>query len=363
MNGIYDKFKSFLHKHTFLYKIFLNVLWIKGFFGYFNLLGKDIIKFKNQHKKPVFLVFTPEHGNLGDHAIALAEEKLLKAIGIDFFEITGEQLRLLQHFKMLSLLNRSLILVNGGGNLGSLWPFFEDLTRQLFLSNKKADIFILPNTIYYGESSDDREYFEESVRIYNSHKSLKIYTRERYSYNLVKDYYNDVTLVPDMVLSLDYSKDHGIRDGCILCLRNDSEKILSDEQLQIINSFARNNFDKIISADNVLECSVMVCDRAKALDERFNLFKSAELVITDRLHGMIFCAVTGTPCIVVASKSHKLSGCYEWIKELDYIQFIDSVNDIESLFASIPKLDYEFNNHHLLPYFEQLKSDIENVLK
>lgn len=46
----------------------------------------------------------------------------------------------------------------------------------------------------------------------------------------------------------------------------------------------------------------------------WNLFKSAKLVITDRLHGMIFCYLTNTPCLVFQNNNHKVRETYEWIK-------------------------------------------------
>ena len=50
---------------------------------------------------------------------------------------------------------------------------------------------------------------------------------------------------------------------------------------------------------------------------------SMRSLITDRIHGMLFAAVTGTPCIALDNVSKKVSGAYEWIQYLDYIQFKD----------------------------------------
>ena len=38
-------------------------------------------------------------------------------------------------------------------------------------------------------------------------------------------------------------------------------------------------------------------NREQLLKQKIEEFQSAELVITDRLHGMIFSVITGTPCI------------------------------------------------------------------
>ncbi len=44
-------------------------------------------------------------------------------------------------------------------------------------------------------------------------------------------------------------------------------------------------------------------DRMEELNSKFAEFLSSGLVITDRLHGMIFAAITGTPCIALDNKS------------------------------------------------------------
>ena len=81
-------------------------------------------------------------------------------------------------------------------------------------------------------------------------------------------------------------------------------------------------------------------------------------MITDRLHSMIFCAITGTPCVVINSKSPKVRGCYEWIKELDYIQFCDDINNFSEAMKVVSKGSHRYDNSKLMPYYEGLKTDI-----
>lgn len=104
-------------------------------------------------------------------------------------------------------------------------------------------------------------------------------------------------------------------------------------------------------------------EREEALERKFAQFSSAKLVITDRLHGMIFCAITGTPCIVVDSKSPKLRGCYEWIKHLDYIRFADDVSQITKEFHQIPEGEHHYDNSHLMHYYDELADDIKTIIQ
>ena len=105
--------------------------------NYFLLIWKLIfstafkkIKYREKFK---FLLITPEHCNLGDHAIAAAEEALFK----DFFlfEITERSLdkffKYFRHSLSLKLLfGKSDILIHGGGFIGTIWPYSDILTQQ-----------------------------------------------------------------------------------------------------------------------------------------------------------------------------------------------------------------------------------------
>ena len=59
----------------------------------------------------------------------------------------------------------------------------------------------------------------------------------------------------------------------------------------------------------------------KCVIDKLQEFSTARLVITDRLHGMVFAAITGTACIAFRNYNYKIEGTYEWIEYLQYIQF------------------------------------------
>lgn len=314
---------------------------------------------RRQNPKTVFLVMTPEHGNLGDHAIAFAETTMLKNLDIDYLEVTGRQLDQWKYQDVLDLMNGFPILINGGGNLGTLWMNVEEIQREIIHKNPRSSIVILPNTIFYENSDWGREEFEKSVQCYNRHKRLKLYAREKTSYEVMLNAYRNVKLIPDMVLSLNQCGRQQTRHGCLLCLRGDCEKTRTEEQEQILRQQAAKLFRNAVSdTDTVVKGRIPIEQRDAALQAKFDEFSAAELVITDRLHGMIFCAITGTPCIVVDSKSPKVRGCYEWIKGLDYIRFTDDVSQISEEFQKIPKKEHRYDNSRLIKYYEELAQDI-----
>lgn len=321
--------------------------------------------YKAEFKKypnTVFLILTPEHGNLGDHAIAQAETDLLKRIGVNYIEITGRQLGEMKWANQLDVFNGFPILINGGGNLGTLWMGVEEEQREIIQRNPKSTICFLPNTIFYEDSGWGQEELHKSIELYNRHKHLTIYAREQTSYDFMKPIYRDVRLIPDMVLSM--KKDTGAteRKGCLLCLRGDCEKTRTQQQDDMIRTQAQALFgDSVCCTDMIEQGPILPTDREEALEKKYQEFQGAELVITDRLHGMIFCAITGTPCIVINSKSPKVRGCYEWIKHLDYIRFAGSSEDIVVQYQQIPPGPHHYDNSHLTHYYESLAKDIKNI--
>ena len=55
-------------------------------------LRRIYIKEFKKNPKTVFLLMTPEHDNIGDHAIAKAETDFLKKQGINYIEVTSKRL-------------------------------------------------------------------------------------------------------------------------------------------------------------------------------------------------------------------------------------------------------------------------------
>lgn len=312
----------------------------------------------------VFLVMTPTHGNMGDHALAASEATLLERNGIPYTEVTYSKLKEWSQGGCLDIMNGYPILINGGGNLGTLWPSAEQMHREIIQKNPRSKIAVLPNTIFYEDSDWGREEFEKSKILYNGHRQLHLYAREKNSYEIMRQAYRNVKLIPDMVLSMSPYEGQGVRRGCLLCLRGDCEKTRTAEQEHVVRIQVAELFgDAVRDTDMVVPYGISVAQRETQLQTKFAEFTSAELVVTDRLHGMIFCAVTGTPCIVIDSKSPKVRGCHEWIKHLDYIKFADSPAEIAELFRSIPAGPHKYDNSHLQPYYQELAEDIKRMIR
>lgn len=356
------KIRNYFYKYSFTKRLYLFISQTRWTLYYGITLVTPIIMYRFFHKNPIFLIFTPEHANLGDHAIAYAEKKMLVSMQIDYYEITGLQLYKLNKYRFLKVLNGTTLVINGGGNLGTLWPEIEEMNRCIISRCKKSTICIMPNSIYYESDEKGICELQKSMDIYNSHQQLYIYAREQISYEIMTKIYKNVKIVPDMVLNLNESRDQYPRRGCLFCMRNDIEGTVTKQQFNILYKTARELFDIVDNTNTVLNYDVSVKDRENELMKFFDQLKKAELVVTDRLHGMIFCAITGTKCIVLSGKSPKILGCYEWIKDLGYIILIDDVNTMKVAYQSMSEYPNLYSKNHLKNYFKILENDINSLI-
>lgn len=284
-------------------------------------------KFKVYSKKrKLFVMLSTDYSNLGDHAMTYVHINMLKK-NFPNYEIiellVGDTLR---NIKYLSKIIQSgdVITLKGGGNIG-LEYFREELYRRIIIKKfNKNKIILFPQTIYFPNTNQGNREFLKTINIFNSHPEFYVNLRDSISYNLVKDKLRmHVQLMPDIVLSLGNLGLESARNGATVCLRSDVEGVYSKEEKDKIIEITSLKYKSVKVTDTVTEYPISKEDRESELYKIWNLFASSEIVITDRLHGMIFAAITSTPCIVFGTYNHKLSGQYKWIEHLNFIRFID----------------------------------------
>lgn len=289
--------------------------------------------YKVYEKDTIFFVGTPPHGNIGDSAIAEATVAFLKAVGYKhIYEVPCPDYYLVKRL-MKRHGKENLICFHGGGNMGEIYFANEVLRRDVIRSFPDNRIILMPQTVDYSENDRGRKELQKSIKIYGEHKRLTIFAREKISYERMKQYYphNSVYLVPDIVLSwkLDFPEEI-LRKDILFCLRKDAESKYGLDKRQHFYRMVKNYFDNIVETDTWIPGNIMPSDRNELVIQKLLEFKRAYLVITDRLHGMIFAAITGTPCIVIPNSNHKVESEYEWLKELEYIKLLQDPGRLEN---------------------------------
>lgn len=325
---------------------------------FFNIDLK-LLEWKLKNPKGVFFVNTPEHQNVGDSLLAFATEKLLNDIDVEFLEITDKELEFLRFSGRMKLLNRRLVCLMGGGNLGSLYYYLNAANIDVIKECDKSRVLMFPNTSYFNNTEDGRRIYEETKETYNSRENILIFLRERVSYDMIKTEFNNIALCPDMSLYLNESENPLKRSGCLLVLRRDDERTMTDDE----SAYLKDEFSKIFNgnvrlSDTFIDKKILKCLREYEVNKKIDEFKRAELVVTDRLHGMLISAITGTPCIAVESLSHKIRGCYEWVKDLPYIRLAPSVSEVVPIYNKMEKGEFKYSGDRFKSYFDNLKKTI-----
>jgi len=326
------------------------------------------IERSNDSKNSIFLLNTPEHKNLGDLAIAEAE--------IDFLNCALPSKQIIE----ISSLNHNVgsvdalkkfiphdtvILFHGGGYIGSDWPDEYETFRRTVMLFPNNRIVLLPQSVFFSDNATGRAALKRSIKDLSHHNDLHLIARESISYELLKTYYPkaNIYLSPDMVLTMEYNTVQSHRKGVLLCMRSDQERLLTytetDHIEQLCAKYGQVEYTDTFAPDEY--CGFINARTRKALvDAKLEQFCKAELVITDRLHGMVFAAITGTPCVALSNHNHKVKGTAEWIKDLDYISYVDDTKDIaEAVHAALSHGPDNYNRDKLITHYDIIKEIIE----
>lgn len=304
---------------------------------------KNLVKSLKGKEAQIVLLDTSIHNNIGDACIALAEILFLEKMPKKLVEIDQEECGVyLQDIKKY-IKKEDIVVIHGGGNLGNVWLHHELTRRKIIQMFPENLIVSMPQTFYFtGDSVGEKER-KKSCRIYNKHQNLYLFAREKVSYELMKKNFGEnVRLVPDIVLSIDkdyFKIPESKRDGVLFCMRRDAEKSISQTLEKKVKEYFINIGKKIVETDMIAKGEIRKNDREEIIKKKLEEFKKAEVVITDRLHGMVFAFLTNTPCLVFANNNHKIHGVYEWIKSCGYIRFIsEHLNKIEEIASEYQKV-------------------------
>lgn len=307
---------------------------------------------------------TPEHGNLGDHAIVYALRLFLEERfpTEEIFEFSNEDWYYMRSCLKSAMRKGDVIIIPGGGFIGTLWEREEDILLDIMDALAGYPIIVFPQTVFFSRDKEGMRELSRLRRTVNACKELTIFARDETSYAILK---NEVGmrdascwLVPDIVTYYQPML-HVEREKKILrVLRRDHERVVSEAFSESFTEcLTGGRFGEYILTDvsTVLDHKVSKAERAYELHQKLSEFSRAALVITDRLHGMLFAAVTGTPCIALDNASKKVSGQYVWIAYLPYIRQVQA-DEVSAAFIEemLSFKEQRYTNAPLTGYYEKM---------
>jgi len=319
-----------------------------------------------EKQKSVYCLIEPEHGNIGDIALAYAQKKFLMDNFPDYniVDITAREYNHYKKYVKRLVKEKDIIVLIGGGSLGDQYIEHENDRRDIINNFPQNLIISFPQSMYFTNTSKGTLELSNSKKCYSNNRNLVLVARDKISFGLMKENFteNKVLLTPDIVLYLNETKTDYDRDRVSLFLRDDVEGIIDSEIKENLENTVKKYFEYVEYNDTKINKAVPRNIAEDELTKMLDYFRHSKLVITDRLHGMIFSAITSTPCIVLSNYNHKIKGQYEWIKHLDNIVFCENVDEIEKHIKQLLNIPFsEYDNSYTLGYYKQIIDVISRV--
>ena len=313
--------------------------------------------------KKIILMGFPNHRNLGDQAIALAEEKFIRKHfpEYDFHSVPeGIMLKCVEKVRK-ACSDDDILVLHGGGNFGNQYMYIEESRRKILELFPNNPIILMPQSIYFSKDEKGEEELSKTIKCYNKHDKFTIVAREQISYDIIKDKFDvEVIQTPDIVMSLNKQNFEQDRNGIMYILRHDVEVVLDDSDRDKLIQVGHKYFDDVKVTDMMYPEKINDHQREKVLDTFMSEIGKRKVVVTDRLHGMIFCAITGTPCVVFSNYNHKVKGSLKWLKHLNYIKFLDDISKTDEAIKELMEIkETKYDNTEILANLDKIVNKIK----
>jgi pyruvyl transferase EpsO len=269
---------------------------------------KKIFEILPTNSKVAFLDI-PMYDNVGDLLIYLGTLAFLKENNVNIHYKAGKGKRFIRFSKINEC---DVILLQGGGNFGDLYPDFQKYRETIVEKFKDKIIIQLPQSIHFSSDYEMRQSAEKFFK----HDNFYMFVRDKESLDVASNFSNKTHLMPDMAHSL-----HPIKECFELpeCINDSNCRILNmarvDDEIDVsnrYNSFKKKSFDWLDlltyqdfrMLEHVRKFSkIAIFENAKisaydkiAQDLFFksvNYFENFDLISTDRLHGCILSVLLG----------------------------------------------------------------------
>ncbi|HCG8092635.1 polysaccharide pyruvyl transferase family protein [Vibrio parahaemolyticus] len=322
--------------------------------------SKKELNINDKTRKKVFVLLSTDYSNLGDHALTYAHIKYIEKIlpNSEIIEIlVSDTLDYLGSIKK-EILPGDIITLKGGGNIGVEYYREELYRRKIINSFKENKIIIFPQTIYFKDSSFSNKEKRKTFQVFEENKNVYVCTRDENSYCQIEPIIKQRAIfTPDIVFSLGMLDLPSIREGVVTAFRDDVEGIFTKTEIDKMLSKLNSDFKKVTVSDTTTNYPISIDMRENELFKIWNVFSSAELIVTDRLHGMIFAYITKTPCIVLKTYNHKVTGQYKWLENEPNIFLVDDLDKFDNSISAFSTLKAEYSHtSKLLNNFKSLEA-------
>jgi len=270
----------------------------------------------------IYYIDYPVYNNGGDLLIMKGAETFFRDNGIR----VKARYSALDFPRGLNIPIDQIIVLQGGGNFGDLYPVHQKLREAIVASYPYHRIVILPQTIYFTKESE----LDLTARVFDKHKDVHLFVRDPSSFGIASRKFRQcsVQLSPDMAHQLWPIVPASSPGKELLCfLRTDIEK--SGEQERLESAGIGDFLDWASLYNKVERKSISVIGRMMAggsgplpmqaiwgkysdylVDKAVKRFSAYRRVKTSRLHGHILSCLLDKPNTLLDNSYGKNSNYY-----------------------------------------------------
>ena len=289
--------------------------------------------------RTVALVNFPNHGNAGDPAIWLGTRTLLRRLGVRvgyasaWWDFDAASLR--------RAVGSAPVLINGGGNFGDLYQGQQSTRVQVLRTLPENPVVQLPQSIHFADPANEAA----MAGIIAAHGGVRLMVRDAASVTIARERLGiEPVLSPDHAFGLGPQRREGAARVPVLWLgrpAGDAEHVdhgeptgpdvervewmagVTEEQagwdargrLAVrVNGWGQATWAPGTRGSGLRHA---VTARTYApLARRWvrrglDIVSRGEVVVTDRLHGHVFCALLGIPHVALDNSYGKVSGALD----------------------------------------------------
>lgn len=275
---------------------------------------------------PLALFDFPNYSNVGDSAIWLGEQDYLRTQRPDCRIVWMSDLSVAKATPLPVLPRNCVILIQGGGNFGDIWPQHQKLREHVLAHYPGHRVIQLPQSIHFRDTAQA----ERSRPIFSAHSDFHLVVRDHESMEFASRLYDcHVHLCPDMALHLRQWPRRVIPHHRLFGLmRTDRERasaappsdlpgdLVVDDWLEEAPTLAmqadaalsrlESRYPNHFSVPQFLRQRLYARIALQRMHRGCDQLASGHVVITDRLHAHILCTLMGIPHVVLDNSYRKI---------------------------------------------------------
>lgn len=304
-------------------------------------------------QKRIWYFCVPTHSNLGDQAQACCIEKYFRKFFSDHivFKLSNNAFDFYEE-KILMILKEKiketdLIFFQSG------YTFTGIMHRKIVENFPYNKIVFLPQTVKF----KNQKILENVQNFYGKYDNIYFFARDKISYDIYKSIFpehRNVHCFPDIVTTEigNYDFNNNERNGILLCVRNDVEKLYSFQEISLFKEKLQKIAKVSLSDTNSETKENSLKEYWKKIEETIDDYAQYQVIITDRYHGTIFALIANTPVIILKTTDHKVVTGADWFEGV-YEDYVYVVNDLEEASQVAQQIVTGFEYRKLPSYFKE----------